>query len=178
MNIRSITKENPYRINFVCMGNICRSPTAEGVFQHRVTRARLQDYFEIDSSGTGAWHAGEPANANSRAVAREYGVDLLSRARQFSRSDLDYFDLIVPMDDENYAQIVALATSDQQKAKIIRLRNWDDIPEDGQVPDPYYGGVQGFHLVFQMVDRSCRNLLRELVHKGGIPDIAADSLDG
>jgi protein-tyrosine phosphatase len=169
MQIRPITKENPYRINFVCMGNICRSPTAEGVFQHLVKQAKLDAFFEIDSSGTGAWHVGEPANSKSRAVADEYGVQLLSRARQFSRSDLDYFDLVVPMDDDNFEHIVAAASNPEQRAKVVRLRNWDPSPDDGQVPDPYYGGLQGFHDVFNIVDRSCRNLLSELIEKGALP---------
>lgn len=159
---REITEENPYKIVFVCLGNICRSPTGEGVMQHLVNEQGLQHYFEIDSAGTSAWHAGEPANSKSRSVAESYGVKLLSRARQAVTDDFDYFDLVIAMDRSNRSDLMALAKNKQQREKIIMLRDFDSDPEDGDVPDPYYGGMSGFDNVFFIVKRSCEALLDEL----------------
>jgi protein-tyrosine phosphatase len=158
---RPITKEQPYRISFVCLGNICRSPTAEGVFQHLVNEAGLSSYFEIDSAGTGAWHVGNPANSKSQAMANRHGVTLHSRARQVSHSDFSYFDLIVAMDNSNFRDLRSMA-SPADRDKIIRLRDFDDDPDDGQVPDPYYGALDGFKLVYDIVYRSCVHLLATL----------------
>jgi len=130
--------------------------------QHLVNEAGLSSYFLIDSAGTAAWHVGEPANSKSRAVAMEYGVPLLSRARQFQAQDLDQFDLILAMDKENYRNILALATTDAQREKVKLMREFDSSPDDKQVPDPYYGGISGFHEVFRIVERSCKALLEQL----------------
>lgn len=157
-----ITKENPFKICFVCLGNICRSPTAEGVFQHLVNERELQSYFEIDSAGTSAYHIGESANSNSQKVARQHGVTLHSKARKFESVDLDYFDLILAMDSENLGNIRQLDAGDEYDTKIKLLREFDPTPENKEVPDPYYGGMQGFENVFQVVKRSCENLLDEL----------------
>lgn len=159
---RPITKEEPYKIIFVCLGNICRSPTAEGVFQHLVKQAGLGSFFEIDSAGTGAYHVGEPANSKSRAIAEERGVQLLSRARQLEVMDLEYYDLVVAMDFSNHENILSLTTNDELHEKIILLRDYDPDPDDGQVPDPYFGGIDGFNLVYDIIERSCRNLLDDL----------------
>ena len=156
-----ITKENHYKICFVCLGNICRSPTAEGIFQHLVDERGLSDYFEIDSSGTSAYHEGESANTKSQRTANEHGITLHSKARRFKAFDLDYFDLILAMDNENIANIKRMA-SDKHQHKIARMRDFDPQPGDGEVPDPYYGGPEGFENVFQVVKRSCEHLLDEL----------------
>jgi len=159
---RPITTENPYKINFVCLGNICRSPTVEGVFQHFVEEAGLSSYFEIDSSGTGAWHVGEPANSKSRAIAEQRGVILHSRARKIMPSDLEYFDLTVAMDFSNHSDIISMSPKTEHHETVVMLRDFDPDPDDGQVPDPYYGGIHGFNNVFDIVERSCRVLLEEL----------------
>lgn len=156
-----ITKDTPYKIVFVCLGNICRSPTAEGVFQHLVEERGLEPFFEVDSAGTSAYHVGESANRHSQRTANEHGVDLRSRARQFEASDLDYFDLIITMDDENLANVKRLVSGEQED-KVARLRDFDPQPEDGQVPDPYAGGREGFENVYQIVLRSCRELIGKL----------------
>lgn len=161
--IRAITEEKPYKMVFVCLGNICRSPTGEGLMQHLVNEAGLQNYFEIDSAGTSAWHAGEPANSKTRRVAESHGVEIKSRARQVDFRDLDYFDLVVAMDDENYDNLMRMAAGrSQQQKRICRLRHFDPTPEDGQVPDPYFGGLNGFENVYQIVKRSCEHLLEAL----------------
>lgn len=157
-----ITKDDPFKICFVCLGNICRSPTAEGIFQHLVNERGLQPYFFIDSAGTSAYHIGEPANSKSRDVARKHGVKLRSRARRFTADDLEEFDLILAMDHENLHNIRQLDTRNQFGNKIKLMRNFDPDPGEGEVPDPYHGGMDGFQHVFDVVKRSCENLLDEL----------------
>lgn len=165
MSDTNITQDDPFRICFVCLGNICRSPTAEGIFQHLVTERGWQRYFEIDSAGTSAYHVGEPANSKSRRTAQKYGVKLHSRARQFEYSDLEYYDLILAMDKENLKNIQNIDTKDKFTDKIALMRSFDPKPDDGEVPDPYYGGMQGFENVFQVLKRSCESLLDELEKK-------------
>jgi len=165
LHMTFITKKNPYKIVFVCLGNICRSPTAEGVFQHLVNERGLQAYFYVDSAGTSAYHIGEAANSKSRKTAKEHGIELRSRARRFELGDLKEFDLIVAMDRENLENIKALDPSGFYEEKVILLREYDSAPGDGEVPDPYYGGMNGFQNVFDIVKRSCENLLDELEEK-------------
>lgn len=162
MTHKSITKENPYKICFVCLGNICRSPTAEGVFQHLVNERDLQAYFEIDSAGTSAYHVGESANSKSRQTAEKYGITLGSTARQFQAFDLKYYDLVLAMDRENLANIKKLNSAENNTAQVGLLRDFDPEPGNGEVPDPYFGGLQGFENVFQIVKRSCEAILDEL----------------
>jgi protein-tyrosine phosphatase len=157
-----ITKENPYKILFVCLGNICRSPTAEGVFQHLVNERELQPYFYIDSAGTSAWHIGEPANSKSRQTASKHGIELNSRARKFEPADLEEYDLILAMDRENLQNIRQLDNQNRFSDKIQLMRDYDPQPGDDEVPDPYYGGMDGFQHVFEVVRRSCEALLDEL----------------
>lgn len=156
-----ITRENPFKICFICLGNICRSPTAEGVFQYLTEERGLEDFFEIDSAGTSAYHVGEPANSKSQRTAKKYGITLHSRARQFENSDLDHYDLILTMDRENLKNVKSMASGNHEN-KIGMLRDFDPDPGDGEVPDPYYGGREGFENVFQIVKRSCEQLLNEL----------------
>lgn len=160
--MRSITSKDPFKIVFVCLGNICRSPTAEGVFQHLVNERGLERFFYVDSAGTSAYHIGERANSKSRKTAEKHGMKLKSRARRFETRDLEEFDLILAMDTENLHNIVALDKGDQFSDKIKMMRDFDPNPGDGNVPDPYYGGMDGFEMVFEVVLRSCENLLDEL----------------
>lgn len=157
----TITKDNRFKICFVCLGNICRSPTAEGVFRHLVEERSLENYFEVDSAGTSAYHIGESANSKSQRTANKHGITLHSKARQFKASDLDYFDLILAMDEENLENVQQMANG-EQKEKIGRMRDFDPQPGNGEVPDPYYGGPEGFENVFQIVKRSCEELLDQL----------------
>lgn len=159
---RVITEDNPYKICFVCLGNICRSPTAEGVFQHLVNERGLQSYFFIDSAGTSAYHIGEPANSKSQWVANQQGVKLHSKARRFEKADLDEFDLILAMDHENLRNIKRLNGNPENSDKIKLLREFDPDPEDKAVPDPYYGGMNGFQRVFDVIKRSSETLLDQL----------------
>ncbi|MEX0721413.1 MAG: low molecular weight protein-tyrosine-phosphatase [Balneolaceae bacterium] len=160
--LRPITKEDPYKVCFVCLGNICRSPTAEGVFIHKVKEAGLEDYFEIDSAGTAAYHVGEGANSKSQSTANKYGIHLPSKARKLEFYDLKHYDLILAMDSENYENISSLDAKKHFGQKIRMMREFDPHPGDGEVPDPYFGGMDGFENVYQVVERSTESLLEIL----------------
>lgn len=162
MNKRTVTKEEPYKICFVCLGNICRSPTAEGVFQHLVNKKGLSSYFHIESAGTSAYHIGEPANSKSREVAGRYGVELRSRAKRFEAGDLEDYDLVLAMDHENLSNLKRLSNGSETEAAIRLLRDFDPETATGEVPDPYFGGMNGFENVFEIVHRSCEALLNKL----------------
>lgn len=145
---------------FVCLGNICRSPTAEGVFAKLVAEAGLRDRVAIDSAGTGAWHKGELADKRARAEARRRGMTLNSVARQFLVADFDRHDLLIAMDRSNVAELEALATSPEQRAKIRLFRSFDPLStKDSEIPDPYYGDADGFERVFDMCTAAGRGLL-------------------
>lgn len=159
---QKISKDNPFKICFVCLGNICRSPTAEGVFQHLVNERGLESYFYVDSAGTSAYHIGEPANSKSQWVANQEGIKLHSKARRFEKADLGEFDLILAMDHENLRNIRQLNGDPENSDKIKLLREFDPQPNDKAVPDPYYGGMQGFQNVFDVIKRSSKALLDEL----------------
>ncbi|TVR64038.1 MAG: low molecular weight phosphotyrosine protein phosphatase [Gemmatimonadales bacterium] len=149
------------RVLFVCLGNICRSPLAEGVFRELVRDASLEDRYEVDSAGTGAWHVGEPADPRSRAVARKHGIVLDGRARQVSDEDFRTFHVIIAMDRENQENLERIRNGG--RARLHLLREFDpDAGDDAEVPDPYYGGPGGFDQVFHMVHRSCLELLDAL----------------
>jgi protein-tyrosine phosphatase len=150
------------RVLFVCLGNICRSPLAEGVFQNLLRVRGLEPHYEIDSAGTGAWHVGEKPDARSVAVARRNGVDLVTRARQVAARDLSEFDYLIAMDGQNLSDLRVLARRHGGGARLHLLREFDPEPGDHQVPDPYYGGPDGFDDVFTMVHRSCAALLEHL----------------
>lgn len=147
---------------FVCLGNICRSPLAEGVFAHLVREAGLADRFLVDSAGTGAWHVGELPDARASMVASQHGVELLSRARQISGQDLERFDWVIAMDRENLRNIERMAVTVDSSARIHLLREFDRDSDSDEVPDPYYGDVRSFENVYGIVDRSCRALLDRL----------------
>lgn len=159
---RPFSTEDPYKLVFVCLGNICRSPTAEGIFIHKVKEAGLENYFYIDSAGTSAYHIGESANSKSQATANKHGIHLPSKARRFEYADLEEFDLILAMDSENLSNIKQLDRKNRFEHKIKMMRAFDPTPDTGEVPDPYYGGLQGFENVFQVLERSCDALLEEL----------------
>ncbi|MCA9649102.1 MAG: low molecular weight phosphotyrosine protein phosphatase [Myxococcales bacterium] len=151
------------RVCFVCLGNICRSPTAEGVFRHLVEEAGLSGAFEIDSAGTAAYHAGESPDRRSAATARRRGVPLGGRARQFVREDFGRFDHVLAMDRANLEALRRLAPSEKARAKVRLLRDHDPrAPAEAEVPDPYYGGPDGFDDVFDICMAACRGLLDEL----------------
>ena len=152
----------PTRLLFVCLGNICRSPAAEGVFLHLLEQEGLSDRFLVDSAGTGSWHVGKPADSRMRAAAERRGIHLPSRARQISLGDLQDFDLILTMDDDNLAAVRSLARETRTSARIEPITAYCRQPGASQVPDPYYGGSRGFEEVLDLLEDACGGLLATL----------------
>jgi protein-tyrosine phosphatase len=150
----------PVRICFVCLGNICRSPTAEAVMAHLVDAAGAEDRVTVGSAGTGGWHVGEGADTRAVAEAGRRGIAMHHRARRFVADDFARFDLVVAMDADNARDLRAVAPGPDDVAKVRMLLDFDAASVPGSsVPDPYYGGPEGFALVFDLVERACRGLL-------------------
>jgi protein-tyrosine phosphatase len=148
---------------FVCLGNICRSPTAEGVMKRLVSDAGLQARIRVESAGSGSWHLDEPADPRARAAARARGVALDGRARQFFADDFARFDYVLSMDERVLKTLHALARTPDERARVHNFRSFDpDSPSDAPVPDPYYGGADGFEHVFDLCEAACRGLLAQL----------------
>jgi protein-tyrosine phosphatase len=150
------------RILFVCMGNICRSPTAEGVMRRLVAQRALDDEITVGSAGTGAWHAGNPPDPRSIATARARGVELEGFARQVRPADFDEFDLILALDSANLRDLLRLAPDDAAAARVHLLREYDPAStgaRDLDVGDPYYGGARGFDDVYDQIEAACAGLL-------------------
>jgi len=152
----------PKKVLFVCLGNICRSPLAEGIFAHLVRERGLAERYLIDSAGTGDWHVGQPPDRRAISAAKQRGVALPSQGRQVRRSDFGEFDLIVAMDRNNRSDLEALAPAGQG-GKIRLMRDFGSAEEKGaDVPDPYYGGPYEFDAVYEMLRRCCERLLDQL----------------
>ncbi len=151
----------PTKLLFVCLGNICRSPTAEGVMRHIVEQEGLADRFELDSAGTGSWHIGEAPDPRSTAHAEARGIAIGGKARQVSSADFDHYDLILAADAFNFRDLRSIAPTDELETKVKMLRDFDPMstPDDLDVPDPYYGGPNGFDDVIDLVEAACRGLL-------------------
>ena len=145
------------KILFVCLGNICRSPTAEGVMRRLVREEGLEDRIEIDSAGTGGWHVGAPPDARATHAAARRGTMLEGAARRFEPADFERFDLILAMDRENLRDLLALAPDDEARAKVRMF-----LAGDRDVPDPYYGGADGFEHVLDLVEEAALSLVDEL----------------
>jgi len=153
------------RLLFVCTGNICRSPTAEAVMRSVVAEAGLASEIEVDSAGTGDWHVGEKADARARAAAARRGIELDGVARRVRSEDLDAFDLILAADRSHQRELLALAGENPERSRRVRLlREFapDADLDDLEVPDPYYGGPEGFEHVLDLCEAACRGLLAEL----------------
>jgi protein-tyrosine phosphatase len=153
------------RVLFVCTGNICRSPTAEGIFLKLVRDAGLHDSIVADSAGTHGYHVGEPPDERTCHAATLRGYDLsVLRARKFERADFDRFDLVLAMDKENYAHLARVApTGERHKLKM--MMQYAKAFREPEVPDPYYGGSRGFDLVLDMLEDASRGLLEAIVGK-------------
>lgn len=174
------TSDQRIQVLFLCLGNICRSPLAEGVFLHHVQQAGLAHQVGADSAGTGNWHAGELADPRSRAVARRYGLELTHRARQLTMHDFDRFNYLVAMDRSNLrnAQTLLKATNgrgifpQQPKTELVLMRDYDPALQSGadspDVPDPYTGTDADFEAVYHMLYRSTQAFLEDLRLKYGL----------
>lgn len=145
---------------FVCMGNICRSPAAEGVFRKLVADAGRDDDFHVDSAGTIGYHAGGRADSRMRAAADARGYALESIARRIEDEDFEIFDLIVTMDDDNYHSVNSMDRG--QGARVVRMCEYCERHDESEVPDPYYGGSAGFEHVLDILEDACGNLLKKI----------------
>ncbi|MFD2890911.1 low molecular weight protein-tyrosine-phosphatase [Flavobacterium chuncheonense] len=147
------------KILMVCLGNICRSPLAEGILKSKLPKTK----FLVDSAGTGGWHAGELPDKRSIAIAKKYSIDLTDqRARQFKKSDFETFDYIYVMDASNYSNVINLASNEAQKSKVKLILNEVFPNKNIEVPDPYYGGDSSFENVFQMLDQACNEIAKKI----------------
>ena len=147
------------KILMVCLGNICRSPLAEGILAHKTKHLN----FEVDSAGTAAYHVGKLPDSRSIEIAEKYNIDLSQqRARQFSRADFDAFDIIYAMDTNNYAHLISLASSEAERNKIKLILNEINPNACQSVTDPYYGGKNGFQETYNMLDKACNKIIQNI----------------
>jgi len=145
---------------FVCMGNICRSPTAEGIFRKLVSDAGRDSEFSVDSAGTIGYHAGEKADRRMRAAASGRGYELNSLARRIQSADFDRFDWIVTMDEDNFRDVSGMDPG--SRARVVRMCDYCKVHDVTEVPDPYYGGEEGFQTVIDILEDACGNFLRQV----------------
>ena len=157
------------KLLFVCLGNICRSPAAQGIMEKMIKEERLQNHFEIDSAGLYGGHAGDLPDHRMRTHANRRGYSLSHISRPVRISDFDEFDLIIAMDDSNYSRLKALAPTVEGKAKVVRMIDYvKGFPQYHSVPDPYYEGSEGFEIVLDLLEDGCRNLLEDRKKKQNI----------
>jgi len=152
----------PTKILMVCLGNICRSPLAEGLLASKLPK----DKFIVDSAGTGNYHVGRKPDTRSIVTAQKNGLDIIhQKARQFNPNDFDYFDYIYVMDSSNYSDVIDLAKNEIQKSKVDMILNHLFPGENVDVPDPYYGLQNGFDMVYEMLEETCAILAKKLIEK-------------
>ena len=149
------------KVLFVCLGNICRSPAAEGVFIHLINKKGLSEEFTVDSAGTSSFHIGNTADKRMIDHAKKRGINLPSRARQIDASDFVEFDWIVTMDDSNFNYCLNLAPNSKLKEKVLRMSDYAPLSGLEEVPDPYYGGPLGFESVLDMVTEGSEHLIKK-----------------
>ncbi|MDE5975574.1 MAG: low molecular weight phosphotyrosine protein phosphatase [Muribaculaceae bacterium] len=161
--VARLRDEKEVRILFVCLGNICRSPAAEGIMRDMVENEGLQGRFVLDSAGLYSGHAGELPDQRMRVHARRRGYELTHRSRPVRSSDFDDFDLIVAMDNSNYDRLRGFAPTVEGKEKVVRMIDFVKThPGYDYIPDPYYEGAEGFEIVLDLLEDGCRNLMEEL----------------
>ncbi|MGD1900310.1 MAG: low molecular weight protein-tyrosine-phosphatase [Phormidesmis sp.] len=152
----------PTRLLFVCLGNICRSPSAENIMNHLIKQQQLTDKVVCDSAGTASYHVGSAPDRRMNAAAQKKGITLVGSARQFTQSDFEDFDLILAMDRSNYRDIRSLDTGNQYSDKVSLMCDFCQNHPDQEVPDPYYGGEAGFDYVIDLLSDACTHLLEEV----------------
>ena len=169
MMTKTDSQDPKIRVLFVCLGNICRSPMAEGIFRDMLRSEGLLDRFHHDSCGTGSWHVGSEPDRRAQACLSGHGIDISDlRGRQLTESDFRDFDVVLAMDSSNYDGCLRLAPDEEAKKKVRKMLSYHGNPQMLDVPDPYHGGQQGFENVYEMLRVSCRNLLTELVRSGNL----------
>ncbi|MGB3588833.1 MAG: low molecular weight protein-tyrosine-phosphatase [Tunicatimonas sp.] len=147
------------RVLFVCLGNICRSPMAEAVFNSSVEKTGLSGLIDSDSAGTSDYHIGEPPDSRTMDIVHKYRLELNHQGRQFTASDFDKFDYIVAMDQSNLSNIKRLLPNDMSDERIFLMRDFDHKADTKDVPDPYWSEADGFEEVYQILLRSCQNFI-------------------
>jgi protein-tyrosine phosphatase len=160
--------EQRVRVLFVCLGNICRSPTAEGVMRGLVEEAGLGSRIEVESAGTGDWHVGEGPDERATAAAARRGITLGGSARRVAHADLESYDYVIAMDRDNLAELRRLASEPHHEEKLGLLREHDEnatAAGELEVPDPYFGGADGFEIVLDAVEAACRGLLARIAEE-------------
>ena len=158
----------PTRICFVCLGNIVRSPFAENLFRHLAEEIGVEQKYQVDSAGTSAYHVGEEPDPRMRQVAAQHGFHYTGRARQFEQDDFENFDVIIAMDETNRRNLLRMARTPEHKTKVRMMRQFDpNGSASDPVPDPYYGGIDGFEKVYRILERSIKGLLENL-EKGAV----------
>jgi protein-tyrosine phosphatase len=155
----------PYKLLFVCLGNICRSPSAENIMNHLIQQNQLDHLIVCDSAGTSNYHTGNPPDRRMTAAAAKRGIALRGQARQFQRSDFEEFDLILAMDKENYDDILSLDSRQTYHHKVKLMCDFCRHHPDREVPDPYYGGPEGFNYVIDLLLDACEGLLDDVLQK-------------
>jgi protein-tyrosine phosphatase len=153
-------RRDPFRVLFVCLGNICRSPAAEGVMRHLIREEGASEMLDVDSAGTADWHTGKLADPRMRAAASARGLDLVHRARQVRAADLEDFDLVLVMDRENLRNVLALDPAGAFLGKVRLFCDFCTGHTEQEVPDPYYGGPEGFEHVLDLLQDGCRGVLQ------------------
>jgi protein-tyrosine phosphatase len=152
---------NKIKVLFVCLGNICRSPLAEAVFKHKVKERGLENYIEADSCGTANYHVGDCPDVRTIANAKKNGIRIDHLGRQLKPSDLVYYDFILAMDEKNHSNILRLENAHDHKHKISLMRHFDPI-DKGDVPDPYYGKEEDFQKVYDILNRTMDNFIKQI----------------
>jgi len=152
----------PTRLLFVCLGNICRSPSAENIMNHLIQQRELGAQVSCDSAGTASYHIGSAPDRRMNVAAQKQGITLVGSARQFTAADFEDFDLILAMDRSNYRDILSLDSDNRYAHKVKMMCDFCQAYDDTEVPDPYYGGESGFDYVIGLLTDACKNLLAEV----------------
>ena len=150
---------------FVCLGNICRSPAAEALFRKKIKEEGLEDRFLVDSAGTGSWHVGKKADARMRSAAKDRNIDITSKARQINKTDFQKFNYILTMDDSNYKNVTSLKNREKYSDKciVIKIQEFANTFHEREVPDPYFGGDEGFDNVLDILTDSINGFLDHIL---------------
>ncbi|CAD5923478.1 Putative low molecular weight protein-tyrosine-phosphatase slr0328 [Planktothrix tepida] len=163
----------PYKLLFVCLGNICRSPAAENIMNHLIDQANLSDRIICDSAGTSSYHIGSSPDRRMTQTAKQRGITMVGKARQFKQNDFEAFDLILAMDQDNYQNILYLDPSGKYRHKVKLMCEFCRHHTLKEVPDPYYGGAEGFNQVIDLLLDSCEGLLDFVIQEEGLKDFTA-----